>query len=88
MSCGLHDAVRLESRGVPTAVFGSAPFRHEAEEQAAALAMPDHRLIETPHPVQPLAPETVAAYADDVIDQAVAWLTTANPHRNGVAGGR
>lgn len=75
MSCGLHDVITLESRGIPAALFGTQPFRHEAEEQARALAMPQQTLIEVPHPIQPLAPEQVAAYADDLVAEAVARLT-------------
>lgn len=75
MSCGLHDVITLESRGVPAALFGTHPFRHEAEEQARALAMPQQTLIEVPHPIQPLAAEQVAAYADDLVAEAVARIT-------------
>jgi hypothetical protein len=77
VSCGLHDVIALESRGVPAALFGTAPFRTEAEEQARALAMPQQRLIEVPHPIQPLPPGRVAAYADELAGEAIRRLTTA-----------
>lgn len=77
MSCGLHDVVTLETRGIPAALFGTTPFRAEAEEQARALAMPQQTLIEVPHPIQPLPPERVAAYADGLVDEAVRRLTVA-----------
>ena len=75
MSCGLHDVITLETRGVPAVLFGTAPFRHEAEEQARALAMPQQRLVEVPHPIQPLPPERVASYADALLAEAVSRLT-------------
>lgn len=75
MSCGLHDVITLEARGVPAVLFGTAPFRREAEEQARALAMPQQRLVEVPHPIQPLPPQRVASYADALLAEAVARLT-------------
>ena len=74
MSCGSHDVVTLESRGIPAVLVGTEPFRHEAEEQVRVLGMPDVRMVELPHPIQPLPPERVAAYADGVIDQIVRAL--------------
>jgi hypothetical protein len=76
VSCGLHDVITLESRGVPAALFGTAPFHHEAEEQARALGMPSQTLIEVPHPIQPLPPDHVAGYADQLVAEAVARITT------------
>ena len=52
MSCSVHDAVRLERRGVPTAVVGTEPFIDEALEQARVLGMPDYRMVLIEHPVQ------------------------------------
>ena len=75
MSCGSHDVVTLESRGIPAVLIGTEPFRHEAEEQVRVLAMPDVRMVELPHPIQPLPAETVAAYADQVIEEIVRALT-------------
>ena len=75
MSCGLHDVITLESRGTPAALFGTEPFRAEAEEQARALAMPQQRLVEVPHPIQPLPAEVVAGYADGLLAEAVRRVT-------------
>ena len=72
----MHDTVTLESRGIPTVAVGSSPFTDEAIEQATALGMPDYRLLEVPHPIQPLPSGTVAAYADDVAETIVRRLTT------------
>ncbi len=52
MSCSVHDVVRLEERGVPTAAVGTRPFVDEALEQARVLGMPDYRMVLIEHPVQ------------------------------------
>jgi hypothetical protein len=75
VSCSVHDAVRLEERGVPTAVVGTAPFVDEALEQARLLGMPDYRIVTIPHPVQLSTTEELHARADAVIDRLVGLLT-------------
>ena len=64
MSCGTHDAVRLERRGLPTVLVGTEPFVDEALEQARVLGMPDYRAVLVPHPVQLLDDDQVHALAD------------------------
>lgn len=76
MSCGLHDVITLESRGVPAVLFGTEPFRTEAAEQASALAMPQAEPIWVSHPIQPLPAGRVAELADDLLASAIARLTT------------
>ena len=84
MSCGLHDVVALESRGVPAVAIGTDVFVAEAEEQARVLAMPDQRLVTVPHPIQPVPIETVQGYARAALIDAVGWLTGApDPGRGG-----
>jgi hypothetical protein len=75
VSCSVHDVVRLEAAGIPTAAIGTEPFRAEAHEQARALGMPDYRMIEVAHPIQPIPVAEVVALADAVLDQVVAALT-------------
>ena len=75
MSCSVHDVVRLERRGIPTAAVGTGPFADEALEQARALGMPDVRMVLVPHPVQLLSGAELAALADDALDEIVARLT-------------
>lgn len=75
MSCGLHDVVALERRGIPTAIVGTEVFRAEAEEQARALGMPQKLLIEVPHPIQPIPMAQVESYAESVIDLVVGAFT-------------
>ena len=75
MSCSVHDVVRLERRGIPTAAVGTEPFLDEALEQARVLGMPDVRLVLVPHPVQLLSDEALDALADRAFDEVVARLT-------------
>ena len=75
MSCSVHDAVRFERRGIPTAVVGTEPFVDEALEQARVLGMPDYRMVLIPHPVQILPTEELHARADAAAEQVVARLT-------------
>jgi hypothetical protein len=74
VSCSVHDAVRLERRGIPTAVVGTEPFIDEAIEQAHVLGMPDLRIVTVPHPVQLLTREQVEELADRALDEVVARL--------------
>jgi hypothetical protein len=70
----VHDAFRLERRGIPTAVVGTEPFLDEALEQARVLGMPDYRMVYVPHPVQLLTLDELHASADAVFEQIVARL--------------
>jgi hypothetical protein len=72
----VHDLVRLERRGIPTAGIGTLPFADEALEQARLLGMPDLRMLLIPHPVQLLSPEELDALADDIVDRVLKHLQT------------
>ena len=74
MSCSVHDLVRLERRGIPTAGIGTLPFADEALEQARLLGMPDLRMLLIPHPVQLLSQEELDALADDIFDRVLEHL--------------
>ena len=76
MSCSVHDLVRLERRGIPTAGIGTLPFGDEALEQARLLGMPDLRMLLIPHPVQLLSQEELDALADDIFDRVLQHLQT------------
>jgi hypothetical protein len=75
VSCSVHDVVRLEERGVPTAAVGTEPFVDEALQQARALGMPDYRMVLIEHPIQILTKDEVQALADGAFDAIVAHLT-------------
>ena len=77
MSCSVHDLVRLERRGVPTAGVGTIPFADEALEQARLLGMPDLRMVLVPHPVQLLDPEQLDALADGALARVLQLLEPA-----------
>ena len=77
MSCSLHDVVRLERRGIPTAAVATEPFADEALEQARALGMPHYRMVFVSHPIQLLAEEELTARADQVFQLVVERLTSA-----------
>lgn len=75
MSCSVHDAVRLERVGIPTAAIGTEPFVDEALEQARLLGLPGYRMVLVPHPVQLLSTADLHAIADAALPQIVARLT-------------
>jgi hypothetical protein len=78
VSCSVHDAVRLERHGLPTAVVGTEPFLDEALEQARVLGMPDYQMVLVPHPVQILTDDELRALADRAFVTIAARLTA--PH--------
>jgi hypothetical protein len=71
----VHDVVRLEQRGIPTAAVGTEPFLDEALEQARVLGMPDYRMVLIPHPVQLATTEELHARADAAFAAIAARLT-------------
>jgi hypothetical protein len=71
----VHDVVRIESLGIPTAAVGTEPFIDEALEQARLLGMPDYRMVLIPHPVQLLTPDELDARADAAFGEIVSRLT-------------
>ena len=74
MSCSVHDLVRLERRGIPTAGIGTIPFADEALEQARLLGMPDLRMVLVPHPVQLLDAGRLDALADGAFERILGHL--------------
>ena len=76
MSCSVHDAVRLERRGIPTAAVGTEPFVDEALEQARLLGMPAYRMILIPHPVQLLTTAELHALADAALPGILSRLVS------------
>ena len=77
MSCSVHDLVRLERRGVPTAGIGTIPFADEALEQARLLGMPDLRMVLLPHPIQLLDPDQLDLLADSALARTLQHLEAA-----------
>jgi hypothetical protein len=71
----LHDVVRLEKLGIPTAAVGTEPFIDEALEQARVLGMPDYRMVLVPHPIQLLTDAGLDSLADAAFPEIVRRLT-------------
>lgn len=74
MSCSVHDVVRLEKMGIPTAAVGTDAFFDEGVEQARLLAMPDYRVVWLRHPVAILDESGVRRLAAQTATQIVEKL--------------
>ena len=79
MSCGLHDAMQLEARGIPVVMLATDAFRRSVDEQLAAIAFPTFQPIYVPHPVASLPPAAVWQKADAALGEVVARLTGSAP---------
>ena len=75
MSCSVHDAVRLEARGIPTAVVGTEPFLDEALEQSRLLGLANYPVVLVAHPVQLLTEPELTALADVAFPRIERLLT-------------
>jgi len=71
----VHDAVRLEARGIPTAVVGTEPFLDEALEQSRLLGLPNYPVALVAHPVQLLSEDELEALADEAFPRIERLLT-------------
>jgi hypothetical protein len=74
VSCSVHDVIRLEALGIPTAAVGTKPFVDEALEQAALLGMPGYRAVLIPHPIQLLTTVELQARAESAFPEITARL--------------
>jgi hypothetical protein len=63
----MHDSVRFETLGLPTAVVVTSEFVHEAHVQRAALGMNDLDPVVITHPLSTLTD----AQIDQRIEEAV-----------------
>ncbi|HEX9842164.1 MAG TPA: hypothetical protein VGC20_05415 [bacterium] len=71
----MHDAIELESLGLPAAVVVTTVFAHEARVQREALGMPGLAPVVITHPLSTLADEAIRARALEAAPQAVRiWL--------------
>ena len=77
----MHDAVALESRGIPVAVVVTSAFTQEAEFQRRALGMDALAPVIITHPLSSITPEEIAGRAEEVVAQAVkVWLGQSPGH--------
>ena len=71
----MHDAIRLEESGVPTAVIVTTVFLHEAHMQREALGMVDLDPVVVAHPLSTLSEDELDSRAREALDQITrAWL--------------
>lgn len=70
----MHDAIRLETSGIPTAVLVTTVFLHEAKVQREALGMTAIEPVVVTHPLSTLSSEQLDARAAEALEQVVrAW---------------
>ena len=72
----MHDIVDLESRGIPGVFVASGEFVQAAEAQSTSLGFPTVARVFTPHPIQDRTDDEMRLYADKVLDQILAAVTT------------
>ena len=71
----MHDGIRLEAAGRPTAVVITTEFLHEAEVQCDALGMHDLAPVVIDHPLSTLTDDEIEKRALQAARQSVAiWL--------------
>ncbi len=74
MSCSLHDVMRLEELGVPTALLVSDAFRRSVAEQAPLLGLGAYEPVWVQHPIAGLRRPAVQGRADDVVAEVARLL--------------
>lgn len=74
MSCSVHDVVRFEKLGIPTANVGTEAFIDESDAQARALGMPAYKGVWLPHPVAVLTDADLEELARRTVDRVVELL--------------
>ena len=70
----MHDGIRLEAAGRPTAVVVTTEFLHEAEVQRDALGMHDLTPLVIGHPLSTLTDEEIDKRAQHAAAQCVGIL--------------
>jgi hypothetical protein len=68
----MHDAISLESLGVPTAVIVTTEFVHEAKVQRAALGMEALVPVVIQHPLSSLTDAEIRGRALSALPQVLA----------------
>jgi len=70
----VHDVVRLEKLGIPTAAVATDAFFDEGVEQARLLAMPDYEVVWLRHPIAIIDEDGIRRLAGQAAAQIVARL--------------
>ena len=76
---GLHDTVATESRGVPSVSVLTSAFTGAAHARAAALGMPEVRMVILPSPLASRSVADVQRLAREYA-QEIVGLLSANEH--------
>jgi hypothetical protein len=71
----LHDSIKLENLGVPTAPVATHEFMTAARAQASALGRPDFEAVYVAHPIQDQTAQEIEAKADAALSEIVTRLT-------------
>jgi len=70
----MHDGIRLEALGRPSAIVVTTEFRHEAEMQRAALGMPQLLPVVIDHPLSTLSEAEIDERAEQAAQgSAAVW---------------
>lgn len=72
---GARDAIALERRGIPTALFCPDAFRGIVETEARRSGLPSFKPVTVPGHIVALSPEQATANIDMVAKELVHWLT-------------
>jgi hypothetical protein len=67
----MHDAIGLETLGVPTAVIVTTAFVHEARMQREALGMKSIVPVVIEHPLSSLSDEEIRGRAAQALGQVI-----------------
>ena len=76
MSCGLRDVIEFESLGRPGVLVASDAFAQAAAEQVQLLGQPRLAYALAPHPIQDRTDDELRAMAAELVDAAVAAIST------------
>jgi hypothetical protein len=68
VSCSLHDAISLESAGIPTVAIHTQAFASAARSHASALGRADYVSAFVRHPIAGMSAAEVNARAVEVIE--------------------
>jgi hypothetical protein len=66
----MHDGIRLEEAGVPSAVIVTTEFVNEAKLQRSALGLESIRPVVIDHPLSTLSDAQIRARAEQAASQA------------------
>jgi hypothetical protein len=76
VSCGLRDVVEFEAAGRPAVLVASDAFVQAAEDQSVKLGQAELRRAFVVHPIQDRTDDELRVLARQIVDEAVAGLTT------------